>query len=57
MDAVAIIGILMIVTIVLVVYVTLYQNKAKIGSKKVVIVKEHPYGRFGPYGGPYGYHG
>lgn len=57
MDAVAIIGILMIVAIVLVVYVTLYQNKAKIGSKKVVIIEERPYGRFGPYGGPYGYRG
>ena len=61
MDIVATVGILVIVAIVLVVYVTLFQNKT--GGRKVVVVKDpwalswQPWYRVGPYGGPNGYHG
>jgi hypothetical protein len=63
MDTVAAIGILVIVAIVLIVYITLFENR----GRKVIIVKEAPHNpwalswqpwyRVGPYGGPHGYHG
>jgi len=67
MDAVAAVGILVMVSIVLVVYVTLFQNKSAAEPRRVIIVREqshklqphpwHHWYRAGPYGGRHGYHG
>ena len=64
MDVIAALGILVMVAIVLVVYVTLFQNKSVTEPRTVVIVKEdqHRYrdyghGHIGRYGGHHGYHG
>ena len=64
MDAIAAVGVLVMVSIVLVVYVTLFQNKSVAEPRTVVIVKEdrhrypgHSHGHIGPYGGRHGYHG
>ena len=68
MDVIAAVGVLVMVSIVLVVYVTLFQNKSVAEPRTVVIVKEdrhrypshghgHGHGHIGPYGGRHGYHG
>jgi len=63
MDVIAALGILVMVAIVLVVYVTLFQNKSVAEPRTVVIVKDqhryrdHGHGHIGRYGGRHGYHG
>lgn len=64
MDVIAALGILVMVAIVLVVYVTLFQNKSVAEPRTVVIVekdhnryRDHDHDQIGPYGGRHGYHG
>jgi hypothetical protein len=65
MDAIAAVGVLVMVAVVLVVYVTLFQNKSVAEPRKVIIIREdhhdslswQPWYRVGRYGGPHGYHG